>query len=155
MNKFLLSVVLIILALANPAHAGEPSTGELRGRPSIPDPGSVWGARGIRLNLNFDPIRPLPGKVYAGQVTFDCGDGSFESATLDNNGGFMAVGTYLKGQGGPSRPDQIIEPVRARYFGQIYNVNEMTLIMILENDSAKPQVFSLKGGHDSILHRCL
>ena len=104
----------------------------------------TWGGEHIR-------IRFVEGET---RVEFDCAHGTIIDPLKTNaEGRFDLNGRYVREGPGPTRLNAPRVSQAARYSGTI-NGDEMSLTVILKNDSQEIGTFTLKRGSEGLVRKC-
>ena len=112
--------------------------------PSAVAPG-VWGGDHIIMTV----------ADTATHVEFDCANGDIAGAfTVDTDGQFTAVGTFVREHGGPIRVDETPDSHSASYAGSV-SANTMTLTVRLSDSSEAIGTFALTRGTPGRVVKCL
>jgi hypothetical protein len=124
-------------------------------QPAPPNGESVWGTQGLKVNLNFKVGAKAGKQAKGGTIEYDCARMTLSNVLTSGTGSFMADGSLLSQAGNQRRDAPPRTPTKTKVFGTVYNVNQMTLIVVRENDAPTPDVYNIEGGVNPILHKCL
>jgi len=102
----------------------------------------IWGGEHVILTISQD----------GSTLEFDCASGQTrETLTVDKNGNFGVVGTFMPEHVGPVRKDENTLPQPAIYSGHVEG-DTMTLKVVRKN--ADPGMFTLTRGAHPMLTKC-
>jgi hypothetical protein len=87
-------------------------------------------------------------------VEYDCASGTIDQPLVANDGNFTAVGTHIRGHGGPVREDEIPDKHPARYEGHV-DGETMILDVTLIDSGEKLGRYTLERGRSPRVFKCL
>lgn len=104
-----------------------------------------WGGQHVGLTVTASGAR----------IEFDCAHGSIGAKmSLDAEGRFNVMGTFVKERGGPVRIDEKPDSSPARYSGRVEG-KKMTLTLTLTDSGEDLGTFTLTRGESPNLTKCL
>jgi hypothetical protein len=87
-------------------------------------------------------------------IEYDCASGTIDEALVAADGNFTAIGTHIRGHGGPVREGEIADKHPARYDGRT-DGKTMTLEVTLTDSREKLGTFTLQRGASPSVFKCL
>lgn len=136
MSRFLVNPALVLTLLAATATCGSSPTG--------PVPSGDWGGQHIGMVV----------KSSGATIEYDCASGTIDEALVTADGMFTAIGTHIRGHGGPVREGEIADKHPARYDGRT-DGKTMTLDVTLTDSGEKLGTFTLQRGASPNVFKCL
>jgi hypothetical protein len=114
-------------------------------QPSGLVPQGTWGGDHVGLLLD----------ATHGTLEFDCAHGTTSAPIpVDADGGFQAMGIFVREHGGPVRDGEIPDQHPARYMGTT-DGKRMTLTVVLSDESQQMGPFELVLGGSPHVLKCL
>ena len=136
MSRYVVSPVLVLALLGATAACGTSPTG--------PVPPGDWGGQHIGMVVNNS----------GATIEYDCASGTIDEALVTADGIFTAIGTHIRGHGGPVREGEIADKHPARYDGRT-DGKTMTLDVTLTDSGEKLGTFTLQRGASPNVFKCL
>ncbi len=136
MSRYFVCPALVLALLGASASCGKAPTG--------PVPTGDWGGQHIGMVVNND----------GAAIEYDCARGTIDQTLLAADGMFTAIGTHIRGHGGPVREGEIPDKHPARYDGRI-DGRTMTLEVTLTDSGEKLGTFTLERGASPSVFKCL
>ena len=136
MTRYLVSPVLVLALMGASATCGTSPTG--------PVPPGDWGGQHIGMVVSSE----------GATIEYDCASGTIDQTLLAADGRFTAIGTHIRGHGGPVREDEIADKHPARYDGRT-DGKTMTLEVTLTDSGEKLGTFTLQRGASPSVFKCL
>jgi len=136
MSRYFVSALLALVLLGGAATCGKSPTGPVA-------PGN-WGGQHIGMVVTND----------GATIEYDCARGTIDQALLAADGMFTAIGTHIRGHGGPVREGEVADKHPARYDGRT-DGKTMTLEVTLTDSGEKLGTFTLQRGGSPGVFKCL